>query len=82
MDSFHARPSLVPSTFMRYGTNATRLHGRDSHWNLEALGIVPEAQGRVLGTRLLVHGLARPDQDGLHCYLTSQPITRAPVSPA
>jgi ribosomal protein S18 acetylase RimI-like enzyme len=56
---------------MRYGTNGTRLHGRDSHWNLEALGIVPEAQGRVLGTRLLVHGLARADQDGLDCCLTS-----------
>jgi ribosomal protein S18 acetylase RimI-like enzyme len=32
----------------------------DPHWNLETLGIVPEAQGRGLGTRLLVPGLAAP----------------------
>jgi ribosomal protein S18 acetylase RimI-like enzyme len=37
----------------------------DPHWNLETLGIVPEAQGRGLGTRLLVPGLARADRDAL-----------------
>jgi hypothetical protein len=65
--------------FMRYGTNAVRLHRRDSHWNLEAFGIVPEAQGWVPSTRLLVHGLARADQDGLHCYLTTQPDVSATI---
>jgi hypothetical protein len=38
-----------------------------------------QAQGRVPSTRLLVHGLARVDQDGLHCYLTTQPDVSASI---
>jgi hypothetical protein len=38
-----------------------------------------QAQGRVPSTRLLVHGLARADQDGLHCYLTTQPDVSASI---
>jgi GNAT superfamily N-acetyltransferase len=65
-----AAPRAFPA-FIRYGGNAARLHPRDPHWNLETLGIIPEAQGRGLGTRLLAPGLARADQDGLPCYLTT-----------
>jgi GNAT superfamily N-acetyltransferase len=57
--------------FMRYGANAARLHPRDPHWNLETLGIVPEAQGQGIGSRLVAPGLARADQDRLPCYLTT-----------
>jgi hypothetical protein len=38
-----------------------------------------QAQGRVPSTRLLVHGFARVDQDGLHCYLTTQPDVSASI---
>jgi GNAT superfamily N-acetyltransferase len=65
-----AAPGAFPR-FMRLGGNAARLHPRDPHWNLETMGIVPEAQGRGVGTRLLAPGLARADQDGLACYLTT-----------
>ena len=65
-----AAPAAFPR-FMRLGANAARLHPRDPHWNLETMGIVPDAQGRGVGTRLLAPGLARADQDGLACYLTT-----------
>ena len=65
-----AAPAAFPR-FMRLGANAARLHPRDPHWNLETMGIVPGAQGRGVGTRLLAPGLARADQDGLACYLTT-----------
>ena len=42
----------------------------DPHWTLETLGIVPEAQGRGPGTRLLVPGLVRADWDALSSQLT------------
>jgi hypothetical protein len=42
----------------------------DPHWTLETLGIVPEAQGRGPGTRLLVPGLVRADWDALPSQLT------------
>lgn len=65
-----AAPGAFPR-FVRLGGNAARLHPRDPHWNLETMGIVPEAQGRGVGTRLLAPGLARADRDGQACYLTT-----------
>ena len=47
------------------------LHPTYPHWNLETLGIRHEAQGRGIGTRLMAPGLARADQAGLPCYLTT-----------
>ena len=58
-------------TFARLGANAERLHPTYPHWNLETLGIRHEAQGRGIGTRLMAPGLARADQAGLPCYLTT-----------
>jgi GNAT superfamily N-acetyltransferase len=65
-----AAPRGFPA-FLRLGANAARLHPRDPHWNLETMGIIPDAQGGGVGTRLLAPGLARADQDGLACYLTT-----------
>jgi GNAT superfamily N-acetyltransferase len=65
-----AAPRRFP-TFARLGAASARLHPRDPHWNLETMGIVPEAQGRGVGTRLVAPGLARADRDGLACYLTT-----------
>jgi ribosomal protein S18 acetylase RimI-like enzyme len=57
--------------FARLGANAERLHPRDRHWNLEAMGVAPAAQGRGVGSRLIGPGLARADAAGLACYLTT-----------
>jgi ribosomal protein S18 acetylase RimI-like enzyme len=57
--------------FARLGANAERLHPTYPHWNLETLGIRNEAQGQGIGTRLMGPGLARADQAGLPCYLTT-----------
>jgi GNAT superfamily N-acetyltransferase len=65
-----AAPGAFP-TFMRYGANAARLHPRDRHWNLETMGLHPDAQGRGIGSRLIAPGLARADRDRLPCYLTT-----------
>jgi ribosomal protein S18 acetylase RimI-like enzyme len=65
-----AAPRRFPA-FMRLGGNAARLHPRDPHWNLETMGVIPQAQGRGVGTRLLAPGLARADRDELACYLTT-----------
>jgi ribosomal protein S18 acetylase RimI-like enzyme len=57
--------------FARLGANTERLHPRYPHWHLEMVGIRPEAQGRGIGSRLMAPGLARADQGGLPCYLTT-----------
>lgn len=57
--------------FARLGANAERLHPTYPHWNLETLGIRQDAQGRGIGTRLMAPGLARADQAGQPCYLTT-----------
>jgi GNAT superfamily N-acetyltransferase len=58
-------------SFARLGANAEHLHPTYLHWNLETLGIRHEAQGRGIGTQLMAPGLARADQAGLPCYLTT-----------
>jgi GNAT superfamily N-acetyltransferase len=63
-------PRSFPA-FARLGANAERLHPRDLHWNLEAMGVAPAAQGQGVGGRLLAPGLARADAQRLPCYLTT-----------
>jgi GNAT superfamily N-acetyltransferase len=66
--------AVAPGSFLgfaRLGANAERLHPRDRHWNLEAMGVAPSAQGRGVGSRLIRPGLARADAEGLACYLTT-----------
>ena len=65
-------------TFARLGSNAERLHPRDPHWNLEALGVRSEAQGRGLGARLVRPMLAHIDRMGLPCYLTTARAENVP----
>jgi GNAT superfamily N-acetyltransferase len=57
--------------FARLGANAEHFHPTYPHWNLETLGLRLEAQGRGIGTQLMAPGLARADQAGLPCYLTT-----------
>ena len=35
------------------------------HWSLESVGVLPAAQGRGLGTKVLAPGLALPDAEGV-----------------
>jgi GNAT superfamily N-acetyltransferase len=65
-----AAPGRFPM-FARLGANTERFHPTYPHWNLETLGVRREAQGRGIGTRLMPRGLARADQAGLPCYLTT-----------
>jgi GNAT superfamily N-acetyltransferase len=51
-------------------------HPRFPHWYLPWLGVRRDRQGEGLGGRLLGHGLARVDADGLPAYLeTPNPRT-------
>jgi ribosomal protein S18 acetylase RimI-like enzyme len=45
------------------------VHLRDPHWYLATLGVVPEAQGRGLGTALLARWLARVDAEAAPAWL-------------
>jgi GNAT superfamily N-acetyltransferase len=46
-----------------------RLHPREPHWYLFAVGVVPEATGRGRGTTLLEPVLERCDAEHLPAYL-------------
>lgn len=48
-----------------------RFHPGEPHWYLPMIGVDPARQGRGIGDRLLAHGLARCDADGLPAYLES-----------
>lgn len=66
------------ATFTKLGANAEHHHPRDSHWNLEALGVKTSAQGCGLGTRLMQPGLERADNHRLPCYLTTSRAENVP----
>jgi ribosomal protein S18 acetylase RimI-like enzyme len=46
-----------------------RKHPRGQHFYLALLGVVPEAQGRGLGSRLMYPVLERCDREGIPAYL-------------
>jgi ribosomal protein S18 acetylase RimI-like enzyme len=70
LDVLRAAPGRF-RTFARLGANTERFHPKYPHWTLEMVGIGREAQGRGIGSRLMAPGLARADQAGLACYLTT-----------
>lgn len=56
----------------RRGQTANRLrHPAEPHYFLRAVGVSPRFQGRGLGAALIEHQLARADQRGFGCYLTT-----------
>jgi len=61
-----------PSSFwpiMRFSRAAIRLHPREPHWYLEAIGVAQGFRGRGIGSRLLTVITARADQANVGCYL-------------
>jgi GNAT superfamily N-acetyltransferase len=63
---------LFPRSFVRASRSMNklaRLHPREPHWYLFAVGVVPEATGRGRGTTLLEPVLERCDAEHLPAYL-------------
>jgi GNAT superfamily N-acetyltransferase len=63
---------LFPREFLRASramTAIAKVHPKEPHWYLMAVGVVPEAQGRGRGTALLEPVLSRCDEDGVPAYL-------------
>jgi len=63
---------LFPRGFVRATRSVNklaRLHPREPHWYLFAVGVVPEATGRGRGTSLLEPVLERCDAERLPAYL-------------
>lgn len=58
---------------------AEKAHPRERHVYLATVGVQPDAQGRGLGTRLLVPGLEEADARGLPCYLESSNERNVPL---
>lgn len=63
---------LFPREFVRASRAMTalgRLHPREPHWYLMAVGIEPEETGKGRGSALLAPVLQRCDSDGVPAYL-------------
>ncbi len=64
--------AALPSQLLRAsrGLNAlARIHPKEPHWYLFAVGVVPEATGQGRGTALLEPVLERCDSERLPAYL-------------
>lgn len=57
---------------LQYQAAVARVHPRDEHWYLVAIGVAVDRRGSGLGTRLLAPGLAAADAEGLGCYLETE----------
>lgn len=55
-----------------------RQHPTEPHWYLEALGVLPGARGRGVGTALLSPVLEQCDSDRLPAYLESSDVRNVP----
>jgi GNAT superfamily N-acetyltransferase len=55
--------------WLRVVTLLDRNHPREDHWYLPIVGVVPEWQGRGLGTALMRPILDRCDREGIPAYL-------------
>ena len=56
---------------------AARVHPREPHWYLFAVGVVPEATGERRGSALLEPVLERCDADGVSAYLEASTADNA-----
>lgn len=71
---------LFPREFLRVSSamnKVGRVHPREPHWYLYAVGVVPEATGRGRGTALLEPVLRRCDADGAPAYLEASTTDNA-----
>ena len=56
-----------------------KVHPKEPHWYLQAIGTVPTAQGKGFGGRVLRHRLARIDAEGMPAYLESSKESNIPI---
>lgn len=56
-----------------------RAHPEEPHWYLPLIGVVPDQQGRGIGSALLEASLARCDAEGLSAYLESTNPRNVPL---
>lgn len=71
---------LFPREFVKASRamNATgRVHPREPHWYLYAVGVVPEETGKGRGSALLEPVLERCDADGVPAYLEASTADNA-----
>jgi GNAT superfamily N-acetyltransferase len=71
---------LFPREFMRASramNAAAKVHPREPHWYLFAVGVVPEATGQGRGSALLEPVLTRCDADGVPAYLEASTADNA-----
>jgi GNAT superfamily N-acetyltransferase len=71
---------LFPREFVRASramSAAARVHPREPHWYLLAVGVVPEATGKGRGTALLEPVLRRCDSDEIPAYLEASTADNA-----
>jgi GNAT superfamily N-acetyltransferase len=71
---------LFPRQFLRASRSMTRLarlHPREPHWYLFAIGVVPEATGQGRGSALLRPVLRRCDADRVPAYLEASSTDNA-----
>jgi GNAT superfamily N-acetyltransferase len=64
---------------MRFGRAAIKLHPREPHWYLEALGVEEGFRGRGIGSRLLAAITTRADQESVGCYLETATERNVPL---
>jgi ribosomal protein S18 acetylase RimI-like enzyme len=55
--------------WLRWLADSDTLHPQEPHYYLEYLGVLPEYQGKGLGSAILQHLTARADEEHVGCYL-------------
>lgn len=55
--------------WMRWLDEVDKLHPHEPHYYLEYLGVVPEQQGKALGSSILQHIINKADEEHVGCYL-------------
>jgi GNAT superfamily N-acetyltransferase len=71
---------LFPREFLRASramTGLARVHPKEPHWYLFAVGVVPEATGQGRGTALLAPVLRRCDEERVPAYLEASTADNA-----
>lgn len=74
--------SVAPALLAQVSQVVERMHGyhpAGPHWFLPLIGVDPACQHRGYGSRLLVEGLKRCDQDHLPAYLDSTNPVNIPL---
>jgi len=55
--------------WMRWLDEVDKLHPHEPHYYLEYLGVLPEQQGKALGSSILHHLIKKADGEHVGCYL-------------